>query len=147
MACPCLHALSPSFPPLISSFPTAARCCMHNNNVQKTAPPPLRQLLHISSHHQSQRGEEGGAKKRDEMRKYRKELRGIRVEYLSSSIIPPPPAPCGRCGRLLCACCGAVLLSTVSQRWFCLIGWFATSLLIDNRRRETLISPSAEWCS
>lgn len=61
---------------------------------------------------------------------------------------PAAASPASLLCLLPAACWGPILVSTVSsQCWFCLIGWFATSLLIDNCRREIVISPSAEQCS
>lgn len=87
------------------------------------------QTAHFLSRLRSAQGQVEGRKKggKDERIKCREEAER------SSSI----PTACK-------ACCGPILLSVGSHCWFCLIGQFATSLLIDNRQRVMLISPSAE---
>lgn len=92
----------------------------------------------------------GGKKTNSAQRRCRERWKeGIKKQKEKCSQFPscsfttlPPFCPDRLVARY--ACWGPILFSAGSQCWFCLIGWFATSLLIDNHRREILISPSAE---
>lgn len=96
------------------------------------------------------RGRAEGRRKNSAQRRCRERWKeGIKKQKEKCSQFPscsfttlPPFCPDRLVARY--ACWGPILFSAGSQCWFCLIGWFATSLLIDNHRREILISPSAE---
>lgn len=151
---------SPSSPFPRQQLSIRVRCCIHNSTPAPAA-PSLWELLNISSNSNLQspserfrgglrgvRGRAGG--QGVEMGEWRTgEGKRRHEEKMKRSSV--------RTFSHLSGCCDSsgaqrarsrpVLLTAGSQRCFSPIGWFATSLLIDNRRRERVISPSAERCS